>query len=154
MEPFEGTSYSFVLRISWVASELCFGFIAICTDQFCSIWLNLRREHSPVHFRIHPATSINTSSFNSSDLVPVAVRHANSPLPCSRDNLVSFETRVVKFPCEYFPLFIKKRKVSSFHPFPRNCAGSFRSNSSQIQMSCSVCNQWFAPFCKWTDSFI
>lgn len=34
------------------------------SDQFCNICLNLRREYSPLHSKIHPAASINSNSIN------------------------------------------------------------------------------------------
>uniref|UniRef100_A0A3Q3WRJ5 AIG1-type G domain-containing protein n=1 Tax=Mola mola TaxID=94237 RepID=A0A3Q3WRJ5_MOLML len=51
--------------------------------QFCSIWLNVSREYSPIPLRIYPATSV------SSEPVPLAAIHARAitlpPLCLTRD---------------------------------------------------------------------
>lgn len=60
--------------LGWFCSVLCVLSIypmKLCPISFCSFWMNLSREHSPVHFRIHPSTSVNR-------LVLLAVMHASA----------------------------------------------------------------------------
>ncbi len=59
--------------------------------EFCSIWLNLSRQHSPMHDRIHPASSIHTR-----DPVPLAAIHAHAITlqpPCSTSEVCVVDAR-------------------------------------------------------------
>lgn len=47
-------SHSFALRSSWVAFAVC---LSVMCCLICCIWVNVSRNYSPVHLRIHPATS-------------------------------------------------------------------------------------------------
>lgn len=106
-------------------------------DRFCSIWLNLSREYSPVHFTIHPAASISSHAISRHQWPSSTGSHS---CPCNNISSAVFDSW-----CNTLKLFFSSISLfSSVHLLN----GVFKVFSSRVWTSFSwALTSVFQLFC-------
>lgn len=108
----------FALRSFWVAFVLFLAIIhlyseALSHNQFCSIWLNLKRKYMSRHFRINPATPIRSHIINKHQW-PCSICSHTCPCSNTASIMVDRLCGSPKFPWE-FPYTATKCKFNSWN---------------------------------------